>query len=86
MHTEQITEAQDFNSTLKRLFAREDFIIRASVTRFHMEMFNLKKLNDAEGKEQYRVEISNEFASLENLDAEANVNRAWETITENIKI
>jgi hypothetical protein len=31
----------------------------------HMESFNLKKLNEVEGKEQYRVEISNRFAALE---------------------
>jgi hypothetical protein len=31
-----------------------------------MEKFNLKKLNEVEGKEQYRVEISNKFAALEN--------------------
>jgi hypothetical protein len=35
--------------------------------RFHMERFNLKKLNELEGKEQYNVEISNRFAALENL-------------------
>jgi hypothetical protein len=32
-----------------------------------MERFNLKKLNEVKGKEQYRVEISNRFAALENL-------------------
>jgi hypothetical protein len=32
-----------------------------------MERFSLKKLNDVEGKEQYRVEISNKFTTLENL-------------------
>jgi hypothetical protein len=31
-----------------------------------MERFNLKKLNEVEGKEQYRVEISNRFRALEN--------------------
>jgi hypothetical protein len=51
-----------------------------------MERFNLKKLNEVEGKEQYRVEISNKFAVLENLDTEEDINRAWETIRENIKI
>jgi hypothetical protein len=30
----------------------------------HMERFNLKKLNEVEGKEQYRVEISNRFRSF----------------------
>jgi hypothetical protein len=51
-----------------------------------MEKFNLKKLNEVEGKEQYRVEISNRFATLENSDAEEDIDRAWETIIENIKI
>jgi hypothetical protein len=48
--------------------------------RVHRERFNLKKLNEAEGKEQYRVEISNRFAALENLDTEVDNNRVWETI------
>jgi hypothetical protein len=39
-----------------------------------MERFNLKKLNEVEGKEQYRVEISNSFAALEKLDTEVDVN------------
>jgi hypothetical protein len=51
-----------------------------------MERFSLKKLNEVEGKEQYCVEISNRYAALENLDAEVNVNKAWEPIRENIKI
>jgi hypothetical protein len=48
--------------------------------RFHMEWPNLKKLNEVEGKEQSHVEISSRFAALEKLDAEVNINRAWETI------
>jgi hypothetical protein len=52
--------------------------------RFYMERFNLKKLKEVEGKEQYRVEIANRFAALENLDAEVDINRAWVTIKENI--
>jgi hypothetical protein len=51
-----------------------------------MERLDLKKLNEVEGKEQYRVEISNRFAALENLDTEMDVNRVWETIRKNIKI
>jgi hypothetical protein len=54
--------------------------------RIHMERFNLKKLNKVEGKEQYHVEISKRFAALENLDNEVDVNKAWETIGENINI
>jgi hypothetical protein len=52
----------------------------------HTERFNLKKLNDVECKEQSCVEVSNRFAALEDLDTEVEINRAWETIRENIKI
>jgi hypothetical protein len=45
--------------------------------RFHMERFNLKKLNEVKDKEQYLVEISNRFSALENLDTEVDINRAW---------
>jgi hypothetical protein len=51
-----------------------------------MERFNLKMLNDVEGKEKYRVEISNRFATLEDLDTEVEINTIGETIRENIKI
>jgi hypothetical protein len=50
-----------------------------------MERFNLKKLNEVEGKKKCRVEVSNRFAALEDLDAEVEINTIWETITENIK-
>jgi hypothetical protein len=51
-----------------------------------MKRFSLKKLNEIDGKEQHRVEISNRFAALENLDTEVDINRAWDTIRERIKI
>jgi hypothetical protein len=54
--------------------------------RFHMERFNLMKLNEVEGKEQFCVEISNRFAALEDLDEEVKINSAWEMIRENIKM
>jgi hypothetical protein len=44
-----------------------------------MERFNLKKLNEVEGKEQYRAEISNTFCSF-------GKRRGGGTIRENIKI
>jgi hypothetical protein len=54
--------------------------------RFYMGRFGLKKLNKVQvKKEEYRLEISNRLAALEVLDAEVDINRAWETITENIK-
>jgi hypothetical protein len=54
--------------------------------RFNMERFNLKKLNDVEGKEQYCVGVSNRFAALKDLDTKVDINISWETIRENIKI
>jgi hypothetical protein len=33
-----------------------------------MERFDIKKLKEVEGKEQYRVEISNKFTALENSE------------------
>jgi hypothetical protein len=52
----------------------------------HMERFSLKKLKEVGVKRQYPVEISNRFAALENLDTGADINKAWETIRDNIKI
>jgi hypothetical protein len=46
--------------------------------KFHMERFNLKKLNEVESKEQYRVKVSNRFTALEDLDADMEINSAWE--------
>jgi hypothetical protein len=48
--------------------------------RFHLERFNLKKLNEVERKEQYHVEVSNRFAALEDVDIEVEINSAWEMI------
>jgi hypothetical protein len=44
-------------------------------------------LNTVEGKEKYRVEISNRFADLEDLKAEVDINiNDWKMIRMNIKI
>jgi hypothetical protein len=45
-----------------------------------MEKFNLKKLNDVECKEQFRVEPLNRSAALEDFNAEVESSSAWETI------
>jgi hypothetical protein len=50
-------------------------VIKQTKHRFHMERNNLKKLNEAEGKEQYLVEISIWFAAFGNLDPEVDINR-----------
>jgi len=49
------------------------------------ERFNLRKLNELEVSEQYQTEISNRFATLENLSESEDINTAWENIKENIK-
>jgi hypothetical protein len=51
-----------------------------------VERLNLENLNEAEGKKQCRVEVTNRFAALEDLAAEVEINSALETIGENIKI
>jgi hypothetical protein len=48
--------------------------------RFHMERFNVKKFNEVDYKEQYRVEVSNRYAALEDLDAEVEINSASSTL------
>jgi hypothetical protein len=50
-----------------------------------MERFNLKKLKEVNGKEQYCVVISNRIAVLGNLNTEVNINSAWEAIRKNIQ-
>ncbi|PNF36446.1 hypothetical protein B7P43_G15867 [Cryptotermes secundus] len=54
--------------------------------RVHMQRFNLKKLNEADSKEQYCVEISKRFVALENIDTEVGVNKVWDSTRKNIKI
>jgi hypothetical protein len=61
-------------------------VSKQTTNKFRMERFTVKQLNEVEGKEQYRVQISNKFAALENFDTEVYINRVWETITESNKI
>jgi hypothetical protein len=41
--------------------------------------FNLKKLNEGEGKEWYQVKIWKRFTTFKNLDHDMDINKAWET-------
>jgi hypothetical protein len=61
-------------------------VSKQMVKKMNVERFNLKQLNEEEVKEQYQVTIKNKFAALENLDENEDINRAWETIRENIRI
>jgi hypothetical protein len=47
---------------------------------------NIGRLKEVEGKEKYRVEVSNRFAGLEDFDAEVEIERSWETARKYIKI
>jgi hypothetical protein len=75
---------------VKEGFCRSNHGIRSSkfeikekyIAKFHMERFILKKFNEVEGKEQ----VSNRFVALEDMDAEVEINSAWEMIRENINI
>jgi hypothetical protein len=51
-----------------------------------VERFDLKQLNEEEVKEQYQVTIKNNFAAVENLDDNGDMNTSWETIRENMRI
>jgi hypothetical protein len=51
-----------------------------------MDRLNLKKLNEVGGNVQCRVEVSNKFAALEDLNAEVEINSAWDMTRENINI
>jgi hypothetical protein len=76
-----------FEPTIRNEEVRERLAVKKQTShRFHMERFSLKKFKEAEGKGQYRLEVSNRFGALEDLNAEVEINSAWETIRENIKI
>jgi len=58
---------------------------KQAAQRFDRQRFNLRKLNEPEVREQYQTEITNSFATLENLSDDEDVDRTWENIKENIK-
>ena len=65
---------------------RERLAVRKQAAqKFVGERFNLRKLNELEVKKNYQIEITNRFATLETLNVDEDVNRAWENIKENIK-
>jgi len=45
----------------------------------------LRKLNESEVREEYQIDITNRFASLENANVDEDVNRTWENIKENMQ-
>jgi hypothetical protein len=61
-------------------------VSKRMVKKMDVERFNLKQFNEEEVKEKYQVTIKNKFVALENLDNNGDINKAWETIRENIRI
>ena len=65
---------------------RERLAVRKQVSqKFDGGRFNMRKLNDPEVRKQYQTEITNRFAALEHVSEDEDINRAWESIKENIK-
>jgi len=58
---------------------------KQAAQRFDRQRYNLRKLNEPEVREQHKIEITNMFAALENLNDDEDVNRIWENIKENIQ-
>jgi hypothetical protein len=70
-----------FNHYLVVAKVRERLAVnKQGLHRFHTEM-----LNKVEGEDQYRVEVSNRFSALDDLDTEVDISSAWEMIGKNIK-
>jgi hypothetical protein len=67
----------DFHYLVVAKIRERRAVNKQTTHRVHIDRFNLNKLKQAEGKEQYRVETSNSFPALENLGAEVDINRAW---------
>jgi hypothetical protein len=49
---------------------------RLAVNKQRLHKFHMERLNQVESKEQFRVEVSNRFAALEDLDTEVEINSA----------
>jgi hypothetical protein len=64
----------------KRLAVRKQ-----AAQKFDEVRFNLRNLNDLEVRKQYQMEITNRFTGLENVSEDKDINRALESIKENIK-
>ena len=61
-------------------------VSRQAAQKLDVERFNLRKLNELEVRKKYQIKMSNRFAALENVSDSEDINRAWESIKQNIKI
>jgi hypothetical protein len=56
------------------------------VKKIVVDRFSLKKLNEKEVKEEYKVAIKNKFAALESLEDNVISNSSWDTNSQKIKV
>ena len=54
-----------------------------AVQKFDAARFNLRKLNELEVRKQYQIKNSDNFAALDNLIDDEDINSAWENIKQN---
>jgi hypothetical protein len=55
-------------------------VSKEAAQKFDGERFNFRKLNELQVRKQNQIEISNNFATLENLSDGKDINMAWEII------
>jgi hypothetical protein len=61
-------------------------VSKQPVQKMDKERYNLKKLNEEEVIEKISGYNENKCSALENFENNGDINRAWDTIRENIKI
>jgi hypothetical protein len=65
---------------------RERLAVRKHAAQtFDVGRFNLRKISDLLVRKQYQIKITNRFAALEKVSEDEDINRASESIKENIK-
>jgi uncharacterized FlaG/YvyC family protein len=61
-------------------------VSKQAAQKFEVGILKVRKLNELEVREQYRIKISKRFAGLENLNDSEDINRALKKFKQNIKI
>jgi len=61
-------------------------VSKEAAQKFDGETFNLGKLNELQFRKQCKIEVSNRFVALENINDSEDTNRTCKNIKENIKI
>ena len=58
---------------------------KIAAQKFDEERFNLRKSNELKVRKQYKIEVTNRYAALENLSDSEDMNRVWMNFKECIK-